>query len=205
VRALCTCICIYGYLTVGLTDGVAVMPFHASERVFPSVEDAPMPFPSEVSLLTGTEEWMKGRKVRIFKPARHQMQSGTYNTKHWEIRFEKNRTWENPLMGWTSTKDMTHQLDSLLKFDTAEEAQAYAEKHGWEMELEEPAALGDFSGKISYSHNFLPLDIENMVKREGKKSHVQFKHPTGRRSNWVKTLKYHGDGVVAQHGGEAKE
>lgn len=180
-----------------------VLPFHASEAAFPTVEADAMPFPSEVALLSGTNEWMGARKVRISKPARHQMQSGTYNTKHWEIRFESQRTWENPLMGWTSTKDMTHQL--AFSFDTKEEAQHFAEKHGWEMEVEEPAPVGDFSGKISYSHNFLPLDVENMLKREGTKAKVQFRHPTGRRSNWVKTLKYHGNGVVAQHGGEAKD
>ena len=69
--------------------------------------------------------------------------------------------------------------------------------------MQEPAETGDFEGQLSYSHNFLPLDVENLIKKEGKKSHVHFKHPTGRRSNWVKTLKYHGNGVVPQHGGEA--
>jgi hypothetical protein len=76
---------------------------------------------------------------------------------------------------------------------------------GWEIDIQEPVETGKFDGQLAYSHNFLPLDVENLIKREGKKSHVHFKHPTGRRSNWVKTLKYHGNGVVAQHGGEAKE
>lgn len=76
---------------------------------------------------------------------------------------------------------------------------------GWVVEEEEPALVGKFDGQLAYSHNFLPLHVENLIKREGKKAHVQFKHPTGRRSNWVKTLKYHGNGVVPQHGGEAKE
>lgn len=76
---------------------------------------------------------------------------------------------------------------------------------GWEVEIEEPAEKGNFDGQLAYSYNFLPQHIETMLKREGKKAHVHFKHPTGRRSNWVKTLKYHGNGVVAQHGGEAKE
>ncbi|POM66698.1 NADH dehydrogenase [Phytophthora palmivora] len=74
-----------------------------------------------------------------------------------------------------------------------------------ELVISEPAPVGDYYGKISYSHNFLPEHIETLIKQKGKKSAVQFKHPTGRRSNWVKTLKYHGNGVVAQHGGEAKE
>lgn len=184
-------------------DACTVLPFHASERAAPTVYHTPIAHPSEVSIVSGVAQYSAGRKVRIFMPARHQMQSGTYNTKHWEIRFDAPRTWENPLMGWTSTADPMHGM--VLKFDKKEDAIAFGEKQGWLMEIEEPAPVGEFTGKIAYSHNFLPLDIENMIKREGKKSHVHFKHPTGRRSNWVKTLKYHGNGVVAQHGGEAKE
>lgn len=106
-------------------------------------------------------------------------------------------------MGWTSTADPLHGM--VLKFDTQDEALHYAEKQGLEIETHEPAELGNFEGEISYSHNFLPLHVENYIKKHGKKANVIFKHPTGRRSNWVKTLKYHGNGVVPQHGGEAKE
>ncbi|KAI9913187.1 hypothetical protein PsorP6_004938 [Peronosclerospora sorghi] len=180
-----------------------ILPFHATEECFPNIEKLPMPYPEETAIVSGTGQWSKGRKAKLFKPARNQMQSGMYQTKHWEIRFQSPRTWENPLMGWTSTADPYVGL--VAKFDKKEEAERFAKKQGWELEVDEPAPVGDYNGKISYSHNFLPEHVETLIKQKGKKSAVQFKHPTGRRSNWVKTLKYHGDGVVPQHGGEAKE
>ncbi|KAF1331331.1 Nadh dehydrogenase, partial [Globisporangium splendens] len=189
-----------------------ILPYHAAEAASPTVGSTSIPYPKEVSLVSGTGDFTAGRKVHIFMPTRHQMQSGTYNTRHWEIRFDAPRTWQNPLMGWTSTKDPLHGM--VLKFDKKEDAVHFAEKQdadecyvmpGWEIDVQKPAETGKFDGQLAYSHNFLPLDVENLIKREGKKSHVHFKHPTGRRSNWVKTLKYHGNGVVAQHGGEAKE
>ncbi|GAB9465406.1 Nadh dehydrogenase [Globisporangium polare] len=180
-----------------------ILPYHATEAASPTVGSTDIPYPKEVSLVSGTGDFTAGRKVRVFMPTRHQMQSGTYNTRHWEIRFDSPRTWQNPLMGWTSTADPFHGM--VLKFDKKEDAVHFAEKQGWVVEEEEPALVGKFDGQLAYSHNFLPLHVENLIKREGKKAHVQFKHPTGRRSNWVKTLKYHGNGVVPQHGGEAKE
>ncbi|DAZ98362.1 TPA: hypothetical protein N0F65_000681 [Lagenidium giganteum] len=180
-----------------------VLPRHASPEMNPSVGDAPIPYPAECSVVSGVAEWSAGRKVHIFKPARHQMQSGTYATKHWEIRFDSAQTWQNPLMGWTSTAEPFHGM--VMKFDKEEDAIAFAERQGWVYDIQEPAPVGDFEGELAYSHNFLPLDVENYINKHGKRAHVHFRHPTGRRSNWVKTLKYHGNGVVAQHGGEAKE
>ncbi|KAG6603002.1 nadh dehydrogenase [Phytophthora cinnamomi] len=180
-----------------------ILPHHATEEYFPTIEKSPMPFPEEAAVVSGTGEWSVGRKAKLFKPARNQMQSGIHQTKHWEIRFESPRTWANPLMGWTSTADP--YIGLVTKFDTQEAAERFAKKQGWELEVAEPAPVGDYYGKISYAHNFLPENVETLIKQKGKKSAVQFKHPTGRRSNWVKTLKYHGNGVVAQHGGEAKE
>ncbi|TDH67363.1 hypothetical protein CCR75_005944 [Bremia lactucae] len=180
-----------------------VLPYHASEACFPTIDDSPMPFPEEAAIVSGTSQWSVGRKGKLFKPARNQMQSGMQQTKHWEIRFQSPRTWENPLMGWTSTADPYVGLTA--SFDTKEAAEAFAKKQGWVLEAADPAPSGDFNGKISYSYNFLPEHIETLIKQKGKKSAVQFKHPTSRRSNWVKTLKYHGDGVVGQHGGEAKD
>ncbi|TYZ64756.1 hypothetical protein PybrP1_004299 [[Pythium] brassicae (nom. inval.)] len=180
-----------------------ILPYHASEEAIVTLGESNIPYPKEMALISGTGDFTVGRKAHIFMPARHQMQSGTYNTRHWEIRFDSPRTWQNPLMGWTSTADAFHGM--VLKFDKKEDAVGFAEKQGWEVEVEEPAEVGNFDGEISYAYNFLPQHIDVLLKREGKKAHVQFKHPTGRRSNWVKTLKYHGNGVVAQHGGEAKE
>jgi NADH dehydrogenase (ubiquinone) Fe-S protein 4 len=57
-----------------------------------------------ISTITGVpEEHIKTRLVRIYRPSKNAMQSGTDNTNHWEIEFETRERWENPLMGWSST------------------------------------------------------------------------------------------------------
>lgn len=58
----------------------------------------------DITTLTGVpEEHIKTRKVRIFVPARNNMQSGVNNTKKWKLEFDTRERWENPLMGWAST------------------------------------------------------------------------------------------------------
>ncbi|XP_032136890.1 NADH dehydrogenase [ubiquinone] iron-sulfur protein 4, mitochondrial isoform X2 [Sapajus apella] len=59
----------------------------------------------DITTLTGVpEEHVKTRKARIFVPARNNMQSGVNNTKKWKMEFDTRERWENPLMGWASTK-----------------------------------------------------------------------------------------------------
>ncbi|CAH6787665.1 Ndufs4 [Phodopus roborovskii] len=61
----------------------------------------------DITTLTGVpEEHTKTRKVRIFVPARNNMQSGVNNTKKWKLEFDTRERWENPLMGWASTYDV---------------------------------------------------------------------------------------------------
>ena len=56
-----------------------------------------------MSLVSGVpEEHVASRIVRIYKPAKNVMQSGTNNIQHWRMSFEARERWENPLMGWTS-------------------------------------------------------------------------------------------------------
>ena len=47
-------------------------------------------------------EEMASRTVRIYKPARNAMQSGTHATRLWILDFDTQERWENPLMGWAS-------------------------------------------------------------------------------------------------------
>lgn len=49
------------------------------------------------------EEHIKTRRVRIYKPPKNAMQSGTNNIQHWQMEFDNRPRWENPLMGWAST------------------------------------------------------------------------------------------------------
>ena len=75
--------------------------------------------------------------ARIYQPAKTAMQSGKAKTHQWILEFEpaSARTID-PLMGWTSSRDMNGQVR--LKFDGKEDAIAYAERHGIAFRLHEP-------------------------------------------------------------------
>lgn len=76
-------------------------------------------------------------QVRIYQPARNAMQSGKGNTKQWVLQFVSPVKREaDPLMGWTSAAETRQQVT--LKFETKEEAIAYAEREGLAYVVEEP-------------------------------------------------------------------
>ncbi|WP_441707736.1 NADH dehydrogenase ubiquinone Fe-S protein 4 [Hyphomicrobium sp. 2TAF46] len=57
--------------------------------------------------------------ARIFKPAKTAMQSGEARTKEWVLEFGPASPRDiDPLMGWTSSRDMQSQVR--LEFDTKE-------------------------------------------------------------------------------------
>jgi hypothetical protein len=75
-------------------------------------------------------------QVRIYRPARNAMQSGKGN-RHWLLQFIAQPKREaDPLMGWTSSHDTRQQVT--LKFDSKEEAIAYAQREGYAYVVEEP-------------------------------------------------------------------
>jgi ETC complex I subunit conserved region len=89
--------------------------------------------------------------ARIYKPARTAMQSGTAKTREWLLQYEPEKPRQiEPLMGWTSSSDMRSQIT--LRFETQEEAVAYARKHGIAFRVEEPKPPARQT--ISYSDNF---------------------------------------------------
>jgi len=76
-------------------------------------------------------------RARIYRPAKNAMQSGKARTKQWLLEYEPELPKTvDPLMGWTSSRDMHQQIT--LEFDTAEEAVAYAERHGIPYQVYEP-------------------------------------------------------------------
>ncbi len=76
-------------------------------------------------------------QVRIYQPAKTAMQSGRALTHQWVLEFPPSAPrFADPLMGWTGTTDTQRQVR--LKFETKEEAIAYAEKHGLAYLVEEP-------------------------------------------------------------------
>ena len=89
--------------------------------------------------------------ARIYKPAKTAMQSGAAKTKEWVLEYEPEQPRViEPLMGWTSSGDMKQQLH--LRFETREEAVAYAERNGIPFQLAEPKET--VRKTISYSDNF---------------------------------------------------
>ena len=75
--------------------------------------------------------------ARIYRPAKSAMQSGKAKAQDWVLEFEPaSARAPDPLMGWTQSSDMNGQVR--LSFDSAEEAVAYAERHGIPFRLHEP-------------------------------------------------------------------
>jgi ETC complex I subunit conserved region len=76
-------------------------------------------------------------RVRIYQPARNAMQSGKGRTKYWTLQYlEPVKRDADPLMGWTSSDNTRQQVT--LKFDTKEEAIAYAQREGFAYVVDEP-------------------------------------------------------------------
>ena len=73
-------------------------------------------------------------KARIFQKPKNAMQSGRAGTQRWMLEFAPTeaRT-ADPLMGWAGSGDTQRQLR--LGFASREEALAYAEKNGIEVEV----------------------------------------------------------------------
>jgi hypothetical protein len=91
-----------------------------------------------------------GMTARIYRPARSAMQSGQAKDS-WVLEYEPERPREiDPLMGWTSSSDMKSQV--VLKFDSKEQAIAYAARGGIAYRVEEPKKAT--RKVISYSDNF---------------------------------------------------
>ena len=88
---------------------------------------------------------------RIYKPAKTAMQSGEARTKDLILEFEPEVPREiDPLMGWTSSRDMKAQIR--LEFDTKDEAIAYAARNGLAYTVVEPKPRRAI--RKSYAENF---------------------------------------------------
>ena len=91
-------------------------------------------------------------RVHIYQPTKTAMQSGRAATKRWMMEFEQNSgRFVEPIMGWTGSNDTRQQLH--LRFSSKEDALAYAKKHSYEVDLEEPNQ--PIVRPKSYADNFL--------------------------------------------------
>lgn len=75
--------------------------------------------------------------VTIYRPSKTATQSGLRNSQRWVLEFDTGASkFVEPLMGWTGSDDTTSQLR--LRFDSREEAVAFAERHGLSYRIQEP-------------------------------------------------------------------
>lgn len=89
--------------------------------------------------------------VRIYKPAKTAMQSGTAQTDAWVLEHVSERRREiDPLMGWTGAGETQAQVK--LWFKTKDEAVAYAERMGLAYTVADPVERRHI--RKSYSDNF---------------------------------------------------
>jgi hypothetical protein len=92
-------------------------------------------------------------RARIYQPAKTAMQSGTAKTHFWVLEFGQDAARElDPLMGWTGSSDTQAQVR--LRFDTREEAVAYAVAKGWDYDLTEPQLRKPNIRARGYGENF---------------------------------------------------
>ncbi len=89
--------------------------------------------------------------VRIYQPAKTAMQSGRAKTRYWLLEFEPGAAKQRDrLMGWCGSRDMLDEVR--LKFPTAEDAIAFAEKNGLDYRVQAPRAHR--TRPKSYADNF---------------------------------------------------
>ncbi len=78
-------------------------------------------------------------RAKIYRPAKTAMQSGMRNTRHWLLEFERAAPRRvDSLMGWSGSADTSRQVR--LKFDSKEDAIAYAKRNDLEYDVQEPRA-----------------------------------------------------------------
>ena len=139
----------------------------------------------------------KHRLVKIEQKPKNAMQSATYTSNPWYIKWKDGARWTNPLMGYTSIGDT--RSNSYMMFDTLESAIQFAETQGWKYEVSETPEKVYKNGTKKYAFNFLPEAVEKDLSRNGKDC-IQFDQPGFGNSNWFMPLTFHGDKEVDQHG-----
>lgn len=152
-----------------------------------------------LSLTTGLS-----RVVHIKQVASKVTQAPNNSEKKWMISFmdegELAHCWNNPLMGWVSSSDpMANNMQLQMYFENASAAVYFAKKRGWKFVVEEPRVRKGRDDNAQYQDNFLPQDIALKVRQQ-KKDCSHWSREKAGTSNYFRPLKYHGDGIVAQHG-----
>jgi hypothetical protein len=90
-------------------------------------------------------------RAGIFRPAKTAMQSGRAQTRKWVLEYEPaSPRRPDPLMGWATAQDTLNEVQ--LRFDTLDEAVAFADKHGLDYTVTAPHDSAEKAK--SYADNF---------------------------------------------------
>ena len=145
------------------------------------------------------------RTVRIRQEQAKVTQAPTTMEQNWIISFQDDgefgtTNWDNPLMGWVSGSDpMSSNMKLQLSFRNAAEAAYFCKKRGWKYTVDEPMYRKGRDDDAQYQDNFLPQSVAYKVRTERKKCD-HWARPAAGTSHYFRPLKFHGDGVVRQHG-----
>ena len=91
-------------------------------------------------------------RARIYQRPKPATQSGRATGGEWLLDFQtEQRQVNDPLMGWWGSANTSGQVK--LRFDSSEQAVAYAEKHGLDYQVEQPPAPKPIKPK-AYADNF---------------------------------------------------
>ena len=90
-------------------------------------------------------------QARIYRPTKTAMQSGLAQARKWILEYEAATARRfDPLMGWASADDTLNEVQ--LRFDTCDEAVAFAERLGLEYAVIAPHDTAE--KPKSYAENF---------------------------------------------------
>lgn len=182
-----------------------------------SPEALPAPYlPEDVTELTAidsadqhvrTQADGSDRMVIIRQDQANVKQSPLNPEKMWRISFIEDgvgsEKWKNSLMNWTSNAD-PYQSNPKLYFDNAKEAVFFAKKRGWRYLVKEPIMRKVRDDDRQYQDNFLPQDVAAKIIKEGAQCDHWQRDEAG-TSHYFRPLRYHGNGVVRQHGPNREE
>lgn len=142
------------------------------------------------------------RRVVIRQQKKSTRQAPLNPESSWRIFFYEDGSitekWTNSLMGWTSNAD-PYQFGNPLTFNNAAEAVYFAKKRGWNYVVQAPVLRRLRDDDAQYQDNFLPQATMKRVQMEGTAC-TEWERSKAGASNYFRPLKYHGDGIVPQHG-----
>lgn len=144
------------------------------------------------------------RVVQIRQEKMKISQSPSNHEQTWIISFQEDgepgQCWDNSLMGWVSSADpMANNMRLQMSFRNAQDAVYFAKKRGWDYVVEKPIVRKGRSDDAQYQDNFLSQAVSRRVRAEKKACDQWFRSEAG-TSHYFRPLKYHGDGLVVQHG-----